>query len=281
MITLTFIIIFFIFGVICSLFLITSLLKLFESIYPHSTYYQIQNQQRQIGSKQYERISQGNQPEKKIDYSIIYTIHRRSGQKIEYISIKHQLEILSTLMKESIKEEEKYEIVCVIDPKNYNLFRYISSLYQDHRYLIPVLKSANGIEYFINGFLHSKGSIVIDSEFIADKIDEIIKIDHDKPFVELIQPKIEKTLILNEENHFMQPVMITRSAGEKIFANLHMTKFGASKEILYLCKYFSIVPQIQSQKIGYTNISLMDIIFTIFNEKVCIFLYGNGYWKIK
>lgn len=281
MFSFTFIFIFLIIGAVCTILLVISFIKLFENIYPRLTYYNLQNQKRQVGFKQYERISRGNVPEEKIDYSIIYTIHRQLSQKIEFISIKNQIEILSSLMEKSIKSGERYEIVCVVDPKNYNVFRYISSLYQDHRYITPVLRSTSGIEFFINGFIYSKGSIVIDSEFISEKINEIIEIDRDKPFIELFQPRIERSFIFKEENHFLQPTLITRSAGELIFANLHMTNFGLSNEIFYLCKYFNIEPQIQVQKIGYTNISIYTLICNLINEKLCLFLYSINYWSTK
>lgn len=281
MISFTFILIFFILGSVCVIFFIAAVLKFFEFLYPRASYFQRQNQTHQVESKKYARITEGNQPEEKIKYSLIYTIHRQASQHVERFSIKKQLEALSELMTENIKDESKYEIVCVIDPSDYYIFHYISSLYQDHRYITPVLKSTKGLEYFINGFISSKGSIIIDSAFLPSNITSLTEIDESKLFVEFIEPKTEKYSFLNKSEHFIAPILMTRLAGEKIIGNLHLTKNGASNEILYLCRYFNIETQIQHQKIGRTNISAIDLFVSIMNERIGQMLYLQKYWQIK
>lgn len=283
MLSFTFALIFTILFGLCIGFLAIASIKLFKYIFPQVTYYQLQAKQRQAEMNQYIQLDQlnpNNQSQNQVEYSLIYQVLRRSNEKIERVSVKHQIEILSKLMKETFGPDVTFEIVCIVDPSDYDVFCFISSLYHDHRYITPLLKSTKGSEYLINSLINSKGDIILDSHYIADIISNIKDIDKQKAVIQFYEPRFSSRSFLYQARSVLRPILMTRVAGEQIFSNLHNIEYGSSYEILKICKQLDIEILTMAQTIGCTTISLGDAALIVLNEFITDFLYKKRYWTI-
>ena len=255
---------------ICILLALTCVFKVFWALFPDQTYYETQMKFKYAKSQNMVSNTQSN--DQSVDLSVIYKVQGEAE------AIKEQMICISSLIKETFGENMKFEIVCVGSESEIDTIKYLNTLVNSMPFVVPILRSTDGLKWLISGIVNSNGSVIVDAQFITNLSESDMSDQADYDFINIVEPIASGPTKLFTTRDFVAPVAMSRRAAAYVFKRLHMLNYGSSNEILYLCERYHIKTNITPQNFGPKEYPLLDILLNYAAKIVTKFLYKHNFW---
>jgi hypothetical protein len=216
--------------------------------------------------------SPSSNPPSPINLSIIYKV------KSSCYCVKDQLLCLSSLVHENFPPNFPFEIICVVNKNRPTIYPHITSLSQSLSFVFPILAETTGIRWFINGFIVSRGAVIVDARFLASQLD-FVKTAISNPAIVFVQPNIVNSVI--PPRALAIPIAFSRKLGEEVWGKLHFLTWGWRTEIQAIVRGMSSQIVVVKERFGKAEYSRVEGWVIRFLEFLVREMVRLGLWNYR
>jgi hypothetical protein len=172
-------------------------------------------------------------------------------------TVKEKIDSFVDVIQKNYGDGFTFEIVCVINPKNMDQIRSVSTLARTSSLIRVFPRDTSGLRWLVHGFIVSHGAIIVDSRFFASQID-LLQVERFSQFVIFAEPVAEFEWLTSK--YFRVPIAFSRDGGNVVLSKLTLMCNGCGNELMLLCQRQRVTFEVVKVRFGLAKYSIVDAI---------------------